>query len=495
MAVLLSTALGEIVVDLFADAPEAPIAACFVRLCAHKFYDGCLFYNVQPRCLAQTGDPTGTGSGGRAPPAPKEKKKPDDLRRTPDGRFVLWEPPSGLKRRKHDAAGLLSIACVGKVGGGLGELGAYGSQFFFTLRGDDLTHLDEGLHCVVGEVAEGLDVLEKLGALYLDDTGRPWQDARVRSSHVLDDPWGVAAEALPEAADESAEEETTGGVIAPPAAETIGARVPYGAKPLDDSLGDPEERARLEADKKAKSQAQVLEMIGDLPHADVEVPKNEIFIAKLNKVTEDRDLEIIFSRFGKIQSCDVVRDWKTGDSLNFAFIAFEDERAAVEAYKKMNNVLIDDSRVKVDFSQSVAKIWSRYTLQYKKGAKSRDQRLQAAQQRRAAAVEDEAAAPGHYGPSRSSAEKAPVAAPPSERGDRSSSRDLPRREDSRRHYDDRGPSSSHQSHRRRRREDDDDSDRDERRRRGRPPDEFGRDHRRDDRRDDRARYDRGGRRR
>ena len=109
-------------------------------------------------------------------------------------------------------------------------------------------------------------------------------------------------------------------------------------------------------------------MIGDLPHADVEVPKNELFIAKLNKATEDADLELIFSRFGRIESCDIVRDWKTGDSLNFAFIAFEEEKSCVEAYKKMNNVLIDDSRIRVDFSQSVAKIWSRYTMQYKGSA-------------------------------------------------------------------------------------------------------------------------------
>lgn len=36
-------------------------------------------------------------------------------------------------------------------------------------------------------------------------------------------------------------------------------------------------------------------------------------------------------------------------------------RAQVEAceaaYKKMDNVLVDDRRIKVDFSQSVAKIW------------------------------------------------------------------------------------------------------------------------------------------
>ena len=57
------------------------------------------------------------------------------------------------------------------------------------------------------------------------------------------------------------------------------------------------------------------------------MPKNELFIAKLNKATEDADLELIFSRFGRIESCDIVRDWKTGDSLNFAFIAFEEEKS------------------------------------------------------------------------------------------------------------------------------------------------------------------------
>ena len=29
---------------------------------------------------------------------------------------------------------------------------------------------------IIGEVAEGLDVLKKLGALYLDGNGRPWED-------------------------------------------------------------------------------------------------------------------------------------------------------------------------------------------------------------------------------------------------------------------------------------------------------------------------------
>lgn len=43
----------------------------------------------------------------------------------------------------------------------------------------------------------------------------------------------------------------------------------------------------------------------------------------LPQVTTEEDLEIIFSRFGKVTSCDVIRDWKTGDSLCYAFIGFD----------------------------------------------------------------------------------------------------------------------------------------------------------------------------
>lgn len=64
-----------------------------------------------------------------------------------------------------------------------------------------------------------------------------------------------------------------------------------------------------------KARAQVLEIINDLPDADVEPPKNVLFVCKLNPVTQEGDLEIIFSRFGKIKSCEIVKDWKTGDSL------------------------------------------------------------------------------------------------------------------------------------------------------------------------------------
>ena len=110
----------------------------------------------------------------------------------------------------------------------------------------------------------------------------------------------------------------------------------------------------------AKSRAVVLEMIGDIPDADAKPPDEFLFVCKLNPVTSDEDLEIIFSRFGKITSCDVIRDKKTGESLNYAFIGFDKKEDAERAYFKMDGVLIDDRRIKVDFSQSMHHLWKQY---------------------------------------------------------------------------------------------------------------------------------------
>ena len=41
--------------------------------------------------------------------------------------------------------------------------------------------------------------------------------------------------------------------------------------------------------------------VGDIPDADIKPPENVLFVCKLNPVTTDEDLEIIFSRFGQIK--------------------------------------------------------------------------------------------------------------------------------------------------------------------------------------------------
>lgn len=61
-----------------------------------------------------------------------------------------------------------------------------------------------------------------------------------------------------------------------------------------------EEITEMQRNKEAKARATILEIVGDIPDADIAPPENVLFVCKLNPVTNDDDLEIIFSRFGKI---------------------------------------------------------------------------------------------------------------------------------------------------------------------------------------------------
>ncbi len=126
---------------------------------------------------------------------------------------------------------------------------------------------------------------------------------------------------------------------------------------IDDYKGLSEDQIKqLITDRESKANAQILEMVGDIPDADAKPPENVLFVCKLNPVTTSEDMEIIFSRFGAIISCEVICDQKSGDSLQYAFIEFENEDDCEKAYFKMDNVLIDDRRIHVDFSQSLAKV-------------------------------------------------------------------------------------------------------------------------------------------
>lgn len=112
----------------------------------------------------------------------------------------------------------------------------------------------------------------------------------------------------------------------PPDVEGDYARIREDEDPLAEL---PEEEAEEERRRKAAAaSALTLEMVGDLPFANVRPPENVLFVCKLNSVTRDEDLELIFSRFGKIMSCQVIRDKKTGDSLQYAFIEFDKKEDA-----------------------------------------------------------------------------------------------------------------------------------------------------------------------
>lgn len=201
----------------------------------------------------------------------------------------------------------------------------------------------DGKAAIFGEVVEGFDALEKINNAFIDSTGRPLKDIRILHTVVLDDPF-----------------EDPEGLVEPPSspvpstAQLATVRIAHDEE-LDQDA-DPEALEKLRREREARAQALTLELIGDLPFADVTPPEQVLFVCKLNPVTRDEDLELIFSRFGKILSCEVIRDKKTGDSLQYAFIEFANKEDCERAYFKMQGVLIDDHRIHVDFSQSVSKL-------------------------------------------------------------------------------------------------------------------------------------------
>ena len=127
-AAVIETNRGVIVVDLFEDATPVTVNN-FVFLALHRYFDGIVFHRVIDGFMAQTGDPTGSGTGG------------------PGYRFADEIVPD----LRHDAPGTLSMANAGP--------GTNGSQFFLTF---DATPWLDGAHTVFGRVVEGLEVLDRI---------------------------------------------------------------------------------------------------------------------------------------------------------------------------------------------------------------------------------------------------------------------------------------------------------------------------------------------
>lgn len=181
------------------------------------------------------------------------------------------------------------------------------SQFIITL-GDNIDYLD-GKAAIFGQVVEGFDSLEHVNTAFVDDKGRPMKDIRILHTVVLDDPYE----------DPPGLVEPSNSPV-PSSAQMATVRIAHDEE-IDDEAG-PEAIEKLRREREARAQALTLELIGDLPFAEVTPPEQVLFVCKLNPVTRDEDLELIFSRFGKILSCEVIRDKKTGDSLQYAFIEF-----------------------------------------------------------------------------------------------------------------------------------------------------------------------------
>lgn len=133
------TSLGDFDVELREDL--VPITANnFIDLCNQKFYDFVIWHRIVPGFVIQSGDPTGTGSGG-------------------PGYTIQDEFHASLN---HNSKGILSMANAGPNTGG--------SQFFITLA--PAPHLNNA-HSVFGAVVAGINVVDSIAATPLNGNGTP----------------------------------------------------------------------------------------------------------------------------------------------------------------------------------------------------------------------------------------------------------------------------------------------------------------------------------
>lgn len=130
---VLKTEKGDVEIQLFADA--APVAVNnFVALARAGWYNNITFHLVIPNQLVQTGDPSGSGSGG-------------------PGYTILDETDNGLL---FDREGIVAMA------GTRGVPNSAGSQFFITLSPLRPASDYDKQYTIFGIVTKGIDVLKKL---------------------------------------------------------------------------------------------------------------------------------------------------------------------------------------------------------------------------------------------------------------------------------------------------------------------------------------------
>ena len=146
---MFDTSCGEFVVTLDLDSAPAT-AASLVALAEDGFYDDTVFHRIVPGFVIQGGDPTQTSGGG------------------PGYQTVDVPAP--------DAAYTHGVVAMAKSGAE--PAGTAGSQLFV------VTGADAGLppdYAIVGEVTDGLDVVDLIGTLGDPATEQPTQAVVIES--------------------------------------------------------------------------------------------------------------------------------------------------------------------------------------------------------------------------------------------------------------------------------------------------------------------------
>ena len=146
------TSCGDFTITLDQTASPKAVAS-FVALVEADYFDGTVFHRIVPGFVIQGGDPTGTGTGGPG--------------------YTTVDTPAQTTTYEE---GIVAMAKAGNE-----PPGAAGSQFFV------VTAADAGLppdYAVIGKVAEGLDVVQRIGVLGDPQTELPTQPVVIEDISV-----------------------------------------------------------------------------------------------------------------------------------------------------------------------------------------------------------------------------------------------------------------------------------------------------------------------
>lgn len=150
--VKIETTKGVIEAELF--AKEAPrTVENFTKLAKKGFYDGIIFHRVIPDFMIQTGDPTGTGTGG------------------PGYSFADEFSPN----LKHSKPGILSMANSGP--------NTNGSQFFIT---EVPTPWLDNRHSVFGQVTSGMEVVHAIAKAPRNASDKPTETISMKKVTIIE---------------------------------------------------------------------------------------------------------------------------------------------------------------------------------------------------------------------------------------------------------------------------------------------------------------------
>lgn len=133
----------------------------FLRLCESDYYDNTIFHRLIHNFMAQGGDPTGTGRGGKS---------------GFDGGHPFRDEFDS--RLHHHGPGVVSMANSGK--------NTNKSQFFVTLK--SCPHLDNK-HSIFGRVVGGLQLITKFNDWETDDKDRPKKEIKLLKIEVFKNPF------------------------------------------------------------------------------------------------------------------------------------------------------------------------------------------------------------------------------------------------------------------------------------------------------------------